>query len=351
MDNPALYLAPLLGAGLLAYALIVGGRELRANPPREAIVMVVPDSPKLLAAVIINPSKFDDPESAKETISQQASEHGWQVRFVETTVDDPGFGQTRQALADEPSLVIACGGDGTVRAVAQELAGGTTRMGLLPAGTGNLLARNLDLPLDDLAAAMDVALAGDDRQIDVGWLSLDNGEEQAFLVMAGVGFDAEIMADAPEELKAKVGTAAYVVSGVRKLNGDRKRVRVQIDDRVIIRSVRSVVIGNCGKLQGGLELMPEAEIDDGILDVLVLSPKGIVGWAAVVGQVLTRQQRGHPVAQIIRGEDATITAAGELSAQLDGDPVGKMHTAHARVARRALTIRVHRGPVSKVRLG
>src|SRR6185312_7567763 len=104
---------------------------------------------------------------------------------------------------------MACGGDGTVRTVAEALAGTGVPLGLIPAGTGNLLARNLDMNLDDMGAATRVALAGDDRAVDVGRITIDDGsgpgEEQVFLVMAGMGFDATIMETAPEALKARVG--------------------------------------------------------------------------------------------------------------------------------------------------
>ncbi|EBM0725712.1 diacylglycerol kinase family lipid kinase, partial [Salmonella enterica subsp. enterica serovar Senftenberg] len=155
--------------------------------------------------------------------------------FLETTQKDVGQGQTKQALEQDVDLVCPLGGDGTVRAVAEALVGSDTPMGLLPGGTGNLLARNLDLPVDDLGDALRVALTGQNKRIDVGRLTIDeSGEHERpaqhiFLVMAGLGFDAAIMADAPEGLKAKVGPAAYVVSGAKNLRGPQFKVRVKFD--------------------------------------------------------------------------------------------------------------------------
>ncbi len=160
-----------------------------------------------LPAVVVNPSKLEDVDAARAAITEVCTEHGWsEPLWIETTEEDPGVGQARQAVEAGADVVMVCGGDGTVRSAAQVLAGSGVTMGLLPAGTGNLLARNMDMTLDDLSGAARVALTGDDRPIDVGWMKVDSGEEQVFLVMAGMGFDAEIMANAPEALKAKVGS-------------------------------------------------------------------------------------------------------------------------------------------------
>lgn len=342
-DNPALFVAPILGAGLLLATVLAGSRGVGTTPPDQP----VESEPELPAgarrpALVINPSKFDDPQEAVETIRRQCRALGWQEPLViETTKDDPGVSQAQQAIEAGVDLVMACGGDGTVRAVGQAVAGSDITMGLLPAGTGNLLARNLNLPLDNLTEAVEVALGGHSKAIDVGWFRPDSKEPQAFLVMAGVGFDAEIMADAPEDLKSKVGPAAYVLSGLRKLDGHREKVRLRLDDdQPFTRRVRSVIIGNCGKLQAGIELMPDARIDDGRLDVLVLSPAGVVGWAAVAGAIATRSRAGHRIVEHLQGTRLALHTADPLSAQLDGDPIGKVRSAHVWVEQGALTLRV-----------
>ena len=139
-----------------------------------------PTPPRKRVAVILNPSKFEDPESVRALVRSTVAAHGeWDEPVIrETTVEDPGYGQTRAALADQPDLVCAIGGDGTVRTVAHVLTGTSTPMGLIPAGTGNLLGRNLELPLD-LAEGLEVALTGRNRHIDVGWLTLDPTAKQS----------------------------------------------------------------------------------------------------------------------------------------------------------------------------
>lgn len=340
VDSPFLFLAPAAAAGWLGWTARQAVRDLRVReaPTPEPS----PEGPTKLAAVVLNPSKFPDAEVPKALIRAECHTHGWpDPLIIETTVDDAGTGMARQALADGADVVFACGGDGTVRTVAEVLANSGTPMAVLPAGTGNLLARNLNLPLDDLPTCVRIGLTGRDHPIDVGWFAVDNEDEQAFLVMAGVGFDAEIMIDAPELLKARVGPAAYVVSGMRNLNGPRRKVRVELDDREpLSRRVRSVIIGNCGKLHANIELMPDAAIDDGVLDTLVLSPRGVVGWAAVAGEVITRHHRGHRLLERFQSERVEVTAAEPLSAQVDGDPIGEARRVTARVDPGALIIRL-----------
>ncbi len=307
-----------------------------------------------LPAVIVNPSKFSDVTPVRTLVTGMCVDLGWQEPlWLETTIEDPGIGQAKEALGAGAHVVMACGGDGTVRTVAEVLAGTGVPLGLIPAGTGNLLARNLDMNVDDIGAATRVALAGDDRAVDVGRVSLDDGsgpgDEQVFLVMAGMGFDAEIMATAPEALKAKVGPIAYTVAGLRNLKGRQARVRVAIDERpAVLRRVRTIVVGNCGRLLGGLVLMPDAEIDDGWLDAVSIAPQGIVGWLAVAARVITQQRKGHRRVEHWRVRAITITSEQREPAQLDGDPVGEVLAMRMRVDPGALLVRVpHRRPTSR----
>ena len=156
----------------------------------------------------------------------------------------------------------------------------------MPAGTGNLLARNLDLPLY-LRSAIDVGLNGQDRAIDIVRISGDGlGEDEHFLVMAGMGFDAAIMEGANDQIKARVGWLAYVVSGLRNLMFPAVRIDVSVDDGPVTRHrARTVVVGNVGFLQAGLPLLPDATIDDGRLDVVLVNPARFLSWLRVVWRV------------------------------------------------------------------
>jgi diacylglycerol kinase family enzyme len=300
------------------------------------------------AAIVVNPTKFEDLPAVQRRIRGVCGELGWdEPLFIETTAKDTGTGQAHEALEKGATVVCALGGDGTVRAVAEALVGTDTPMGLLPGGTGNLLARNLDLPVDSLEDALRVALTGQNKRVDVGRLTVDASgeherpEKHIFLVMAGLGFDAAIMAGAPEKLKAKVGWPAYVVSGARNLRGPQFKVRVKTaDGDEFSRRTRTVVIGNCGKLLGGLVLMPEAEVDDGQLDLVALSPQGVVGWAAVAARLASRRRRGHPRVDHYTTTEVQVRADRPQEVQLDGDPIGQARAITAEVVPLSLIVRV-----------
>ncbi len=282
----------------------------------------VPTSRRL--AVILNPVKVEDAAAFRTLVDSMAANAGWQAPvWHETTVADTGRSMAEAAAADGADLVIVCGGDGTVRTVCAELAGTGIPVGVVPAGTGNLLARNLELPLY-LRGAVDVALNGQDRAIDLVKVSGDGiGEEEHFLVMAGMGLDAAIMEGANEQIKAKVGWLAYVVSGLRNMMFPAVRVEVSVDDAEFTRHrARTVVVGNVGTLQGGLPLLPDATIDDGRLDVVLLWPRRFLSWLRVVARVLTRSARADETVTRMTGRKVVVRTAHPTPRQIDGDPIG-----------------------------
>lgn len=296
-----------------------------------------------MPAVVVNPIHVDDLAQLHAQIARVCAELGWAPPlWLQTTVEDPGGGQARSALAADADMVLACGGDGTVRHVAQVLAGSGTPLGLVPTGSANLLARNLAIVLDDPAKATRIALSGKNRAVDVGRVIIDDrAEEQVFMVMAGVGFDAAIMAGAPHELKARLGSLAYFVSGMRALSAPRASITLAVDGRIDPpRRVRTVVVGNCGKLLAGLVLMPAAKVDDGLLDVVAIGPRGILGWLAVTARVLGRRRHGHRIVQHWQGRTIIINAEAPQQAQLDGDSVGEVRALRTRVDPGALLVRV-----------
>lgn len=306
------------------------------------------EAPLRVAAIIVNPTKFDNLATVRAQVTKGCLAAGWaQPLWAETTVQDPGTGQARQAVKDGATLICPLGGDGTVRAVAAALVGTETPMGLLPRGTGNLLARNLNLPLVSIDEALRVALTGQNKRVDVGRLTVDqsgeheNPDEHIFLVMAGVGFDAAIMADAPERLKNTVGPLAYTFSAAKNLRGPQFKVRMKIDGEAeFTRRARSVVIGNCGKLTGGLVLLPEAEVDDGWLDAVILSPAGVVGWVAVGWRLISKKRKGHKRVDHHRLKAVSVRTEHLEQVQIDGDPIGQARALSATVDPLALIVRV-----------
>ena len=360
-DSPAFWIVVVLVVLAIIVAVVVARRDTvleatgiarrRRRPHRDDFRPegLDEDAPPLKrAGMIVNPTKFTDLDAVRARVTTTCLAQGWgEPIWLETTIADPGTGQARQAVEAGAAVVCPLGGDGTVRAVATALVGTETPLGPLPGGTGNLLARNLDLPFDSIEKALVVALTGQNVRIDVGRLSVDPSgqhavpDEHLFLVMAGVGLDAAIMAGAQERLKARVGSAAYVVSGFQNFLGPQFRVRMKVDgEGEFARRTRTVIVGNCGRLFGGLVLMPGARLDDGVLDSVVLSPRGVVGWSAVAGHVVTRQRRGHPLIDRHAGREIHIELDRPQEVQLDGDTIGTARSMTARVDPLALVVRV-----------
>jgi YegS/Rv2252/BmrU family lipid kinase len=260
-----------------------------------------------------------------------------------TTVEDPGRSMAEQAAIGGASLVLVCGGDGTVRTVCGELAGTGIAVGVVPGGTGNLLARNLDLPLY-IRSAIDVGLNGQDRAIDLVHITGDGIEEQQhYLVMAGMGFDAAIMEGANEQLKAKVGWMAYVVSGFRNLMYPVVRVEISVDAGPWTKHrARTIVVGNVGNLQGGVPLLPDAAIDDGMLDLVLLYPRRFISWLRIVARVVRRSAVSDETVTRMTGRRISVRASASTPRQIDGDSIGAGREIHCECLPGKLLIRVPR---------
>ena len=144
-----------------------------------------------------------------------------------------------------------------------------------------------------------------------------------FLVMAGLGYDAAIMADTVDVLKDRMGWLAYVEAGIRKLPGKPVRARISIDGaEPVRRRIRSVMVGNCGRIMGGIEIFPDAKVDDGVLDLLILSPRGRLGWLGVIAGIFGRNKNETESVDYFQGKTAEITLDHEQEFQLDGDHLG-----------------------------
>ncbi|MEU9803553.1 diacylglycerol kinase family protein [Streptomyces sp. NPDC051000] len=243
--------------------------------------------------VVRHPLSCDDELAERVRSVLRHRGHADQV-WTPTSAEDACGGLAARIADTATTLVVACGGDGTVRACAEVLAGTDIALAVVPCGTGNLLARNLRLPADP-AAALDAALSGRTTRIDMGRLSGDGLEPARFTVMAGAGLDAAMVRDASERLKERVGWAAYVVSAVGHLRDPRMRLSIRLDGGAELeRRARMVVIGNVGTLQGGLPLLPDARPDSGRLDMVLLDPRGAAGWLVAAGHVLSRALPGRP---------------------------------------------------------
>lgn len=290
------------------------------------------------------------------------SSAGWaRSLFIPTTETDTGARQTREAIEAGCSVVVAVGGDGTVREVAETLRDTGVSMGIVPQGSGNVLCRNLGIPLTNLDDQLKGIFSGTNRLIDVGIVNITRADgkvtEHAFLVLAGMGLDARTIKYTKKELKKRFGWLAYVDAGVRTMLKDSPlRIHYRIDGGTEKNStVYSVMFGNCGILPGGLLLIPDAKPDDGMLDVISMKPVGPLSWLriwSILGWengVLRKSKAGRKVIDLVRDtryvnyrrvHRLSLRVDESEPIQLDGDDFGTAVALDCEVDEHGLAVRV-----------
>ena len=268
---------------------------------------------------------------------EAAARHGWRAEFLVTDKAEAGVAAANSAALDGIDLVVAVGGDGTVRGCAEGLAKTGVPLGIVPHGTANLLARTLRVP-GHPRAALAVALdsGGVDRTID-----LAVADDVPFTAMAGMGLDAAVVAGT--RLKHQFGWLAYAVSGAVHLALPPTRFSISLDGGAPIeRTARSVVVGNSGLLPGGFSLLPDARLDDGLLDVGVLAPHGPFGWPRVATRVLAHSHREDRMLERFQARQVEIIASAPLPREIDGELVTTSRSLTVGVQPGALTVRMPR---------
>ncbi|MEO6534218.1 MAG: diacylglycerol kinase family protein [Pseudolysinimonas sp.] len=323
--------------------------------------MAAPETRTKRAAVVYNPVKVDLPKLRRE-VSRAEKSAGWRASlWLPTEVDDIGTGQARRAIGQQVDVVLVAGGDGTVRAVAEGLRGSGVAIALLPAGTGNVLARNLDISVAQLATSVSTAFGGVDRAIDMGVIELERADHSltshAFVAVAGLGLDAKMIANTRPELKRRVGWLAYVDAIARSLRDSEKiRMRYRLDggeERVM--SVHTILVGNVGLLPGNVLLLPDAEVDDGLFDIVTLRPEGLGGWVQIwlkitwengvlrrssVGRRLAGLSREVRTLRYLRASRISVRLDRTEDFELDGDDFGRVIAFDAYVDPGSLIVRV-----------
>ena len=223
--------------------------------------------------------------------------------------------QVRRLIADGVERLVVWGGDGTVRRCIDTIVaeGAKIEVAIVPAGTANLLARSLDIPRD-VGGAVDIAVNGVVRSIDVGVVN-----DTAFVVMAGTGFDALMIRDTDTVSKHRFGPLSYVRAGVRNLGASGARAKVDVDgERWFDGRATCVLVGNVGRILGGVKVFPDARIDDGLLDVGVLTARSRRDWLRVGMRAVLGRVDSSPLVEMTQASAVKIRLDEAMPWQLDG---------------------------------
>jgi diacylglycerol kinase (ATP) len=238
----------------------------------------------------------------------------------------------RRALAQGAEVTFVWGGDGTVQRCIDAVAGTDAVLAILPAGTANLLAANLQIPAD-LPEAVRVGLNGERRRFDTGSV---NGEH--FAVMAGAGFDARMIREAGRGMKGRLGRAAYLYAGARNLHARRVRAKIEVDGRRFFKGrISCVLVGNVAKVLGGIEVFSGAQPDDGLLELGAITAGNPAEWARTLWRIVQGRAGESPFIEVTRGEKFRIRFDHRLPYELDGG---------ARSAAKKIQVKVHPGSVT-----
>ncbi len=292
-----------------------------------------------VVAFVVNRTVLRDPRGFGRRCRRAADDRGWDPWLVPTSEAGDGLALTRRAVAAGASLVFAAGGDGTVRACAEALAGTGVPLAIVPLGTANLTARALGVPAK-ADRAVQVGFDGRDHRIDLASLERTRGSATRFAAMAGIGLDAAVVGAARDQLKRRFGWVAYAVSGVTRLSLPPRDFTVRLDDaEPLRRRARCVVVANAGLLPGGFTLLPGARLDDGLLDVGILAPSGTWGWVQVAGRVLARGRRQDRPLERFQARRIQVNADDELPRQVDGEIVAPGRTLSVSVCPGVLVVR------------
>lgn len=381
-----------------------------------------------LACVVVNPSKPRATAAVRSLLEGELREAGYAGPvWLETSVSEPGMMQARLALAAGASLVVAAGGDGTVRSVAAGLAGTGAQMGIVPLGTANLAARNLGVPVGDVRSAARVVAHGVDLPADLAWVRTEPwsdpgalpdpapsgdprrqvasaaltgraaaaptdsppvptapadsrqlsaeaaravrtiqkatrrphqwarptlGDEHACMVVAGIGFDAGLVASTRPALKARVGWGAYALAAMENLGAPRMDLVLSLRDEAGARRVerlraRNLLVANGGRLPAGITLLPQARTDDGLLDVAAIDTvAGLAGWSSLARQVLPPyaahySESGRSLGRVVlrRGGEVAVQLSAPALVEVDGDLLAPTQSMRVRLDPGALLIR------------
>lgn len=264
---------------------------------------------------LVNPSSGGGKgKRALGLLGELAAEAGAELvvsRSAEDLVD-----QARKAAAEGVERLVVAGGDGTFHHAAQGLIGSECAMGLVPLGRGNDLRANLGIP-NELPQAVEVALSGGVRRIDVGQVG-----PHSFLGYCGVGFDSEVASYVQQGRGPFSGQAAYVYGVLRTLAAFKPPViRVEYDGGVYEKAAMFVVVCNHSRFGGGMVIAPQAKIDDGVLDLVVVEAFSKIELLKIFPKVYKGEHVGHPAVTMVTTRSARIHVDRTMTMASDGEPI------------------------------
>ena len=270
--------------------------------------------------VIYNPvSGNNDISILKEELIKGFSGHKlelWQTQEPLHAID-----LAQKAVQENFDIIVAVGGDGTITEVLSGMIGSNAKLGIIPFGTGNMLAGNLGISIN-IQKAIEIILNRNSQKIDIGKIN-----DRYFAFMAGCGFDAKIIGEVSREKKRKLGLFAYYIEGFIQLFKPKYavfKIRLNNDKTIKVRGL-AVLIANSGNILGDLfSFFPDASLYDGTLDVMIVSPRNIIDYLLIIWKIITKQSYDKSKKiQYFQAKKIEIKTKPSLFVQADGDIIGK----------------------------
>lgn len=244
----------------------------------------------------------------------------WEVEILETRRQNHAGEMALELAENPPDLVAICGGDGTVNEVASFIPSPPFPVAVLPAGTANVIARELKLPLNPVRA-LDISLKRSIRMVDLGELGLD--ARRRFVFVAGIGFDAYVAANVKPASKTKFGMGAYALEIFRSLrNYPFNEFLVGVKDRAY--TATSCLVANAKSYGGGLVFCPQADMQDGLLDILIIQGRSRIKLARFLLLAWFGRPGRNGWTQRIRAGKVAIDGPAGIPVQADGELAGEL---------------------------
>ena len=294
------------------------------------------------ATLLINPAARGVRETFdSERVLRYLGRHEISARLVVLSSSEDATRAARESAERGDDLLFTVGGDGTVRDAALGLRDSATALAAIPAGTVNIWAREAGIP-HGLRRALDAHITGQAVAMDLG---LADG--RCFLLMAGIGWDAEITRRVSMKLKRAAGDLAYVAQAALMTPRLRTRsVRWESGGELREEPLAWMVLGNTRLYGGRFRLTPAAVVDDGLLDLVALCPRTLTDALRLAGRVGLSRVHGDRHAIEGRTVELRVITSG-LAVQLDGDYAGETPMTFS-VAPRALRVSVPAGRLSAI---